>query len=414
MLRTALALATLAVVKAQKLPGTTTVDCSVAPCRNGGVCLPSRRPGNPYICNCAPGFAGTNCETSLGNGGMIAVDPVYRPTPTIDFCMSSPCMNGGLCTSMPRGYQCMCNVGFVGENCQQSSQPQHPVDPLPPPTHSGSAGNAIPQDCTSWNDGCNTCGVSKGVMTSCTEMACFRQGTPYCTAFEDGTTCRDADCSAAHAAGGADPAASGSCTTDADCAAGFCRPTTFQYDGPKECVAFSPAGSSCGGMMPPNMQSRCAPELECVNTMAMMMDAPGTCGPACPSDSPGRDQWGNCIEAGCQTWFDGCNTCTDSGMSCTEMWCDSRGTAECRDSAAGSADQCAACQARQRRGENIACFNLCQAPVSSGGVVAGGRCADGFCENPMDCPQCAAGLTCNVMPGMMCAGTCYGTCAKGH
>ena len=70
--------------------------------------------------------------------------------------------------------------------------------------------------------------------------------------------------------------------------------------------------------------------------------------------------------------------------------------------------------ARQLRGENIACFNLCQAPVSSGGVAAGGRCADGFCENPMDCPQCAAGLTCNVMPGMMCAGTCYGTCAKGH
>ena len=39
----------------------------------------------------------------------------------------------------------------------------------------------------------------------------------------------------------APPAASG-CQTDADCT-GFCRPTTYQYDGAKECVAFSPAGS---------------------------------------------------------------------------------------------------------------------------------------------------------------------------
>jgi hypothetical protein len=316
------------------------------------------------------------------------------------------------------------HAGFTGTNCEVFQASTRPVDggmiavdPMPPMQHGGNAGNAIPQDCTSWNDGCNTCGVSNGAVQFCTEMACFRQGTPFCAQFEDGTACRDADCSAAHATI-ADPAASGSCSTDADCAAGFCRPTTFQYDGPKECVPFSPAGSSCGGMMPPNMQSRCAPDLECVNTMAMMMDAPGTCGPACPSDSPGRDQWGNCIEAGCQTWFDGCNTCTDNGRSCTEQWCNTRGTAECRDNVAGSGavtiDQCAACQARQRRGENIACFNLCQASVAAGGSPAGGRCAAGFCENPADCPQCAAGLTCNVMQNMACAGTCYGTCSKGH
>lgn len=300
---------------------------SVPRSQNGGVCQPSRRPGNPYTCMCMVGFAGVNCEVAATI--MPVVDPVYRPP--------------------------------------------HPVDPLPP-VHTGNAGNAIPADCTSWNDGCNTCGVNNGVISFCTEMACFRQATPFCTQFADGTACRDADCSAAHAAGGG-AAATGACSSDADCGAGFCRPTTFQWDGPKECVGFAPAGSSCGGMMAPNMQTRCSPELECVNTMAMMMDAPGTCGPPCPADSAGRDQWGNCIDSGCATWFDGCNTCTNNGQVCTEMWCDTRGTAECRDGAQGAADQCAACQARQARGENIACFNLCQPSAAAGGVAAGGRCA---------------------------------------
>ena len=86
---------------------------------------------------------------------------------------------------------------------------QRPVDPLPPPPPEELhpvdpiaptfAGNAIPMDCVSWNDGCNTCGVTKGRTTMCTMMACFRQGTPYCQAFQDGTTCSDPDCSAKHA-----------------------------------------------------------------------------------------------------------------------------------------------------------------------------------------------------------------------
>ena len=47
-------------------------------------------------------------------------------------------------------------------------------------------------------------------------------------------------------------------------------------------------------------------------------------------------------------------------------------------------------------------------------VAIGERCARGFCENPLDCPQCAQDSTCYVIPGRMCAGTCYGTCVKGH
>lgn len=76
-------------------------------------------------------------------------------------------------------------------------------------------------------------------------------------------------------------------------------------------------------MMPPNMQTRCSPDMECVNTQPMMSDGGGTCGPACPNRGM-RDQWGNCIDASCSTWFDGCNTCTGTGtraQSCTENFC---------------------------------------------------------------------------------------------
>ena len=194
------------------------------------------------------------------------------------FCSRMACRNIGA-TSADE-----CMRGGANSCCQWTgpvSPPPRPVDPLPPapphpidpmpPAPPSFAGNAIPLDCVSWNDGCNTCGVEQGQTTMCTMMACFRQATPYCMAFADGTTCRDPDCSAAHgaASGGG---ASGACNDDGDCSSGFCRPSTMQWDGAKECVDFAPAGSTCGGMMPPNMQTRCEPGLECVNTMAMMMD----------------------------------------------------------------------------------------------------------------------------------------------
>jgi uncharacterized surface protein with fasciclin (FAS1) repeats len=40
------------------------------------------------------------------------------------------------------------------------------------------------------------------------------------------------------------------------------------------------------------------------------------------------------------------------------------------------------------------------------------RCAVGFCEDSSDCPQCAAGLSCEVAEDMACAGTCYGHCVS--
>jgi hypothetical protein len=151
----------------------------------------------------------------------------------------------------------------------------------------------VPADCTSWNDGCNVCGVSNGQVTMCTERACFRQGTPFCAMFADGTTCSDTDCSTMHS-------------------------NTVQE------------GQTCGGFMPYGMAGVCGDGLECVYTMGpMIADAPGTCMPVCPTS---RDEYGNCIRPNtipqiphnCVTWYDGCNTCSvDNGsiQGCTMMMC---------------------------------------------------------------------------------------------
>jgi len=94
-----------------------------------------------------------------------------------------------------------------------------------------------------------------------------------------------------------------------------------------------PVGGTCGGFMPYGMAGICDDGLECVNTMGpYIADAPGTCQPMC---SNSRDQWGNCIDEGCNHWFDGCNTCSiqsDGNQLCTEIACyQLRGNPECRD-----------------------------------------------------------------------------------
>ncbi len=85
------------------------------------------------------------------------------------------------------------------------------------------------------------------------------------------------------------------CITDTDCAnTHFCRVSSLDIDGPKQCVPYSNEGESCGGYTLPTNQMRCSPELECANTMGpMITDAPGNCMRPC---KPGhtRDAYGNC------------------------------------------------------------------------------------------------------------------------
>ena len=37
----------------------------------------------------------------------------------IDRCISSPCLNGGACTSQFDGFTCTCKPGYRGKRCQE-------------------------------------------------------------------------------------------------------------------------------------------------------------------------------------------------------------------------------------------------------------------------------------------------------
>lgn len=171
----------------------------------------------------------------------------------------------------------------------------------------------IPENCATWNDGCNTCQVNRdGTLGGCTMMYCFVQNEQHCTSSYRSNN---------------------ACFNNNDCENGkYCRQATSDYNSDKECVNYATENDACGGFTLPNMQNVCHPLLECVNTLGpMIADASGICMLPC-ENGESRDSYGNCIDNNCQVWFDGCNTCNvNGGMLCTYMYCETRAQAECRD-----------------------------------------------------------------------------------
>ncbi|KAL2085662.1 hypothetical protein ACEWY4_018982 [Coilia grayii] len=70
------------------------------PCVNGQ-CVSTT---TGYICNCDPGWAGTNCDQNVNE------------------CASNPCQNGGTCTDGINGYTCTCTSQWTGPQCQTPQQ----------------------------------------------------------------------------------------------------------------------------------------------------------------------------------------------------------------------------------------------------------------------------------------------------
>jgi hypothetical protein len=77
--------------------------CNSSPCSNGGTCISLNDEDQFYMCKCAEGCWGKNCENC------------YR---TIG-CSTTTCHNGGLCLidSSNRTY-CSCLNGFFGQQCE--------------------------------------------------------------------------------------------------------------------------------------------------------------------------------------------------------------------------------------------------------------------------------------------------------
>ncbi|XP_054901592.1 protein jagged-1 [Poeciliopsis prolifica] len=67
------------------------------PCKNGGTCTNTEP--NEYQCECQDGFRGRNCDI------------------VEHACLSSPCVNDATCVEDPNGFSCVCPEGWTGNTC---------------------------------------------------------------------------------------------------------------------------------------------------------------------------------------------------------------------------------------------------------------------------------------------------------
>ncbi|XP_067842908.1 protocadherin Fat 1a isoform X2 [Heptranchias perlo] len=72
--------------------------CLSSPCLNGGTC--SSLPNGGYFCKCTSLFMGIHCE--------LGVSP----------CASNPCLYGGTCIPVNDDYICQCRGQYTGQRCQ--------------------------------------------------------------------------------------------------------------------------------------------------------------------------------------------------------------------------------------------------------------------------------------------------------
>lgn len=186
-------------VSVQTTTGSTTTaastTCSSTTCLNNGVCL--QLTATSYVCNCASGFSGTNCEINLAtlcstnNGGCASGSTCYVElttfalrcvcpplvtgarcdqalNPCFDASGLSTCKNGGTCTSISSYpyYSCSCVSGFYGTQCELSGAASICTDQNPSLCYSyAQRGNC---NCYNWfgyvrdycRYSCNNCGFT--------------------------------------------------------------------------------------------------------------------------------------------------------------------------------------------------------------------------------------------------------------
>ena len=91
-------------------------ECSSSPCENG-VC---NNQVNSYQCNCNAGWEGTNCDgTNNALKKLLAVKQfLYLLLVETDECASNPCNTNAVCTDGVNSFSCACPEGWADANCQ--------------------------------------------------------------------------------------------------------------------------------------------------------------------------------------------------------------------------------------------------------------------------------------------------------
>ncbi|CAF0971130.1 unnamed protein product [Adineta ricciae] len=85
------------------------VPCAATPCENGGVCEPTG--ANTYGCRCPAEYTGIRCETYI-----LSTHPCVTMADRM-------CQNGGECTVNGDDYLCRCASGWGGRNCEVREEP---------------------------------------------------------------------------------------------------------------------------------------------------------------------------------------------------------------------------------------------------------------------------------------------------
>lgn len=86
-------------------------ECQSSPCENGGSCVDEV---GSYHCSCPSEFTGKHCEIRQNN--VCLPDEIgIPPNCSINYCSNNPCINGGLCNNDKDGYKCICPSGWKGK-----------------------------------------------------------------------------------------------------------------------------------------------------------------------------------------------------------------------------------------------------------------------------------------------------------
>ena len=125
-------------------PRTTTSNpCASNPCLNGALCGTT---SSGFYCTCPPRFTGMLCEfvqqstieTTMSTGPSrptaIATTQDTTQSPLTNSCVSSPCMNNGICTVCTCGFQCHCPAGYTGRFCENNIPTTDTTTTIKPPS----------------------------------------------------------------------------------------------------------------------------------------------------------------------------------------------------------------------------------------------------------------------------------------
>ena len=115
------------------------------------------------------------CSSSVVTEPGPVIDPGFSVPSTLCDKVCPPPMPCPL-PAIPEFNMDNCRINNNIDECGcQTSCPSYDCSVLNTPT--------IPDNCATWNDGCNTCQVQNGRADICTLMYCFQQAEPYCMSY---------------------------------------------------------------------------------------------------------------------------------------------------------------------------------------------------------------------------------------